>query len=162
MLLRKADLPGPAETGALLDLGCGYGPIACVLATVAPAATVYAIDVNARARALAAANGGPLGVRVSAPDEVDDSVGFAQIWSNPPFKIGKTELHALLDRWLPRLRAGRRGLAGRRPAPGRRLAAPLARRRGLAGDAAREPEGLPGAPRGPTRLTGGLPGPEQN
>ena len=104
VLLRKADLPGPGETGALLDLGCGYGPIACVLATVAPHATVYAIDVNARARALAAANGGPLGVRVSAPDEVDDSVGFAQIWSNPPFKIGKTELHALLDRWLPRLR----------------------------------------------------------
>ncbi|WP_089244917.1 class I SAM-dependent methyltransferase [Asanoa hainanensis] len=106
VLLRKALLPDRSVTGALLDLGCGYGPIACVLATLAPAATVYAIDVNARARALAAANGGPLGVRVSAPEEVDDSVEFAQIWSNPPFRVGKTELHALLGRWLPRLRPG--------------------------------------------------------
>ena len=40
VLLRKADLPRPDTAGALLDLGCGYGPIACVLATVAPAATV--------------------------------------------------------------------------------------------------------------------------
>ncbi|MDG4821177.1 methyltransferase [Asanoa sp. WMMD1127] len=103
VLLRKATLPDPATTGNLLDLGCGYGPIACVLATVAPRATVYAVDVNARARALAAANGEALGVRVSAPDEVDESVGFAQIWSNPPFRVGKTELHALLGRWLPRL-----------------------------------------------------------
>ncbi|GIF65815.1 16S RNA G1207 methylase RsmC [Asanoa ishikariensis] len=103
VLLRKADLPDRTESGALLDLGCGYGPIACVLATVAPSATVYAIDVNARARALAAANGAPLGVRVSDPEGVDDSVGFAQIWTNPPFRVGKTELHALLGRWLPRL-----------------------------------------------------------
>ncbi|WP_203700051.1 class I SAM-dependent methyltransferase [Asanoa iriomotensis] len=103
VLLRKAVLPPAGFDGNLLDLGCGYGPIACVLATVAPRAAVYAVDVNARARALALANGGPLGVRVSAPDEVDESVGFAQIWSNPPFRVGKTELHALLGRWLPRL-----------------------------------------------------------
>ena len=103
VLLRKAVLPTPGETGALLDLGCGYGPIACVLATVAPRAAVYAIDVNERARALAAANAGPLGVRVNAPDEVDETVGFAQIWSNPPIRVGKAELHALLSRWLPRL-----------------------------------------------------------
>jgi len=103
VLLRKADLPGPTATGTLLDLGCGYGPIASVLATVAPRATVYAVDVNARARALAAANTGPLGVRVCTPDEVDEAVRFDEIWSNPPIRIGKTELHALLARWLPRL-----------------------------------------------------------
>ncbi|WP_203712613.1 class I SAM-dependent methyltransferase [Asanoa siamensis] len=103
VLLRKATLPGPDTTGDLLDLGCGYGPIACVLATVAPRATVHAVDVNARARALAAVNGEPLGVRVSAPEEVAESVRFAQIWSNPPFRVGKTELHALLGRWLERL-----------------------------------------------------------
>ena len=40
VLLRKADLPPDPDRGALLDLGCGYGPIACVLATVAPRATV--------------------------------------------------------------------------------------------------------------------------
>jgi 16S rRNA (guanine1207-N2)-methyltransferase len=107
VLLRKAPLP-PADTrGPVLDLGCGYGPIACVLAVAAPAATVYAVDVNARARELAARNAEAVGaadrVRVAAPDDVPDTVRFAQIWSNPPIRIGKSELHALLRRWLPRL-----------------------------------------------------------
>jgi hypothetical protein len=47
VLLRKAELPGLATTGRSSILECGYGPIACVLATTAPAATVYAVDVNA-------------------------------------------------------------------------------------------------------------------
>ncbi|MEV4618676.1 methyltransferase [Asanoa sp. NPDC049573] len=105
VLLRKAPLPAAASVGTLLDLGCGYGPIAAVLATVAPRATVYAVDVNARARALAAANTAALGVRVCAPDDVAEAVRFDEIWSNPPIRIGKTELHALLGRWLPRLSA---------------------------------------------------------
>ncbi|HEX6969220.1 MAG TPA: methyltransferase [Micromonosporaceae bacterium] len=107
VLLRKADLPGPDTTGPLLDLGCGYGPIACVLATVAPAAAVYAIDVNALARRLAADNAVRIGaggrIHVLAPDEVPADVTFAQIWSNPPIRVGKSELHAMLRRWLPRL-----------------------------------------------------------
>jgi 16S rRNA G1207 methylase RsmC len=102
VLLRKAELP---TDGVLLDLGCGYGPIACVLATQAPDATVYAVDVNSRARELTAENAAALGlaVRVCAPDEVPGDVTFDQIWSNPPTHVGKAELHALLERWLPRL-----------------------------------------------------------
>ncbi len=107
VLLRKAELPDPEEPGPLLDLGCGYGPIACVLATVAPAATVYAVDVNARARELAAANAESCGVadrvRVYHPDEVPPEARFTQLWSNPPVRVGKAELHALLSTWLPRL-----------------------------------------------------------
>lgn len=107
VLLRKGTLPGPEETGPLLDLGCGYGPIACVLATVAPRAQVWAVDVNARARELAAGNVAALGladrVRVAAPAAVPEDVTFAQIWSNPPVRVGKAELHALLGGWLPRL-----------------------------------------------------------
>jgi 16S rRNA (guanine1207-N2)-methyltransferase len=105
VLLKKGDLPTAATTGALLDLGCGYGPIACVLAAEAPGATVYAIDVNSRARDLTAGNAAKLGlsVRVSAPDDVPADVTFAEIWSNPPTHVGKAELHLLLDRWLPRL-----------------------------------------------------------
>ena len=107
VLLRKADLPTAATHGPLLDLGCGYGPIACVLATEAPGATVYAVDVNSRARDLTAGNVARLGltsrVEVHAPDDVPDDLTFGQIWSNPPTHAGKAELHTLLDRWLPRL-----------------------------------------------------------
>lgn len=109
VLLRKAVLPGREATGPILDLGCGYGPIACVLATHATAADVWAVDVNARARELAAANAAALGlgerVHVAAPDEVPPELTFSQIWSNPPVRVGKAELHGLLERWLPRLTA---------------------------------------------------------
>jgi 16S rRNA G1207 methylase RsmC len=107
VLLRKAELPAPDLTGQLLDLGCGYGPIACVLADAAPRATVWAVDVNARARELAAANAVALGVagrvRVAAPDQVPAGTSLCQIWSNPPVRIGKAQLHAMLARWLPAL-----------------------------------------------------------
>ena len=110
VLLRKADLPRPDAAGPFLDLGCGYGAITCVLATVAPVATVYAVDVNARARELAAENAARVEaadrVRVAAPDDVPAGIAFAEIWSNPPIRIGKPELHALLRRWLPRLTPG--------------------------------------------------------
>jgi 16S rRNA G1207 methylase RsmC len=106
VLLRKAPLPDGVD-GNLLDLGCGYGPIACVLATTAPGATVYAVDVNERARELAASNAATVGagdrVHVTDPDGVPDDVPFVQIWSNPPIRIGKAELHTMLRRWLPRL-----------------------------------------------------------
>ncbi|WP_285553153.1 class I SAM-dependent methyltransferase [Actinoplanes regularis] len=107
VLLRKGGLPGPDTEGTLLDLGCGYGPITCVLATEAPRATVHAIDVNSRARDLTSENAAKLGlaarVRVAAPDDVPGDVRFTEIWSNPPTHVGKAELHALMDRWLPRL-----------------------------------------------------------
>jgi 16S rRNA G1207 methylase RsmC len=105
VLLRKAELPDPDTQGVLLDLGCGYGPIACVLATVAPRAAIYAVDVNTRALELTRANAAALGVAVDArePDAVPAQVQFQQIWSNPPIRVGKDDLHALLLRWLPRL-----------------------------------------------------------
>lgn len=103
VLLRKAPALDPGTTGVLLDLGCGYGPIACVLATEAPAADVYAIDVNSRARELTQANAERLGLRVHVAVDVPEEVSFDQIWTNPPTHVGKAELHALLGRWLPRL-----------------------------------------------------------
>jgi 16S rRNA G1207 methylase RsmC len=109
LLLRKAPLPGPDTTGALLDLGCGYGPIAVTLALAAPRATVHAVDVNRRALDLCrtnAASAGATNVVVADPTQVPDDVRFTQIWSNPPIRIGKPELHTLLATWLPRLAGG--------------------------------------------------------
>lgn len=109
LLLLDGPRPDPGEVGHLLDLGCGYGPIAITLAARSPAATVWAVDVNERARALTAANADAAGlanVRVAAPDEVPADVRFAGIWSNPPIRIGKPALHELLLTWLGRLAPG--------------------------------------------------------
>lgn len=105
VLLRKA--PPPPGRGTLLDLGCGYGAIACALAGQAPHVTVYAVDVNSRARELAAENAARHGFAdrmvVCAPDDVPADVVFDEIWSNPPIRIGKAALHEMLRQWLPRL-----------------------------------------------------------
>jgi 16S rRNA (guanine1207-N2)-methyltransferase len=106
-LLRAS--PAPPDGGDLLDLGCGYGPIACTLAHRAPASTVWAVDVNERALALTAENAELLGlrsIRTVRPDDVPGTVRFAGIWSNPPIRVGKAVLHDLMAAWLPRLRAG--------------------------------------------------------
>jgi 16S rRNA (guanine1207-N2)-methyltransferase len=106
VLLRKAPLPGP-RGGVYLDLGCGYGPIAMALAATSPAARVYAVDVNQRALELVAENATRCGVadRVLplTPEAVPDEVRFDEIWSNPPIRVGKAQLHETLLRWLPRL-----------------------------------------------------------
>jgi 16S rRNA (guanine1207-N2)-methyltransferase len=107
LLLEEA--PAPPAAGDLLDLGCGYGPIACVLATRSPGATVWALDVNERALALCARNAAAAGlanVRCAAPDDPAVPARFAAIWSNPPVRIGKEALHELLRTWLGRLAQG--------------------------------------------------------
>jgi 16S rRNA (guanine1207-N2)-methyltransferase len=108
--------PGPGDKGAgqpgggdLLDLGAGYGPIALVLARRAPAATVWAVDVNERALDLCARNAATAGlsnVRCVTPGDPALPASFAGIWSNPPIRIGKQALHDLLGEWLPRLAPG--------------------------------------------------------
>jgi 16S rRNA (guanine1207-N2)-methyltransferase len=103
-LLRAS--PTPPGRGHLLDLGCGYGAIACTLAHRAPGTVVWAVDVNTRALDLTALNAAALGlptVRAVPPDGVPASVRFAGMWSNPPIRIGKTALHELLGTWLARL-----------------------------------------------------------
>jgi len=105
VLFREAQ--PPAGPGTFLDLGCGYGVIACALAQAQPAASVWAVDVNERALRLCADNAASLGladrVHIGLPDDVADDLMFDHIWSNPPIRIGKPALHELLLRWLPRL-----------------------------------------------------------
>jgi 16S rRNA (guanine1207-N2)-methyltransferase len=99
-------VPAPPPGGNLLDLGCGWGPIALTLALESPHATVWAVDVNERALELTRRNARALGldnVNAVLPDDVPGDVEFRTIWSNPPIRVGKNELHSLLTRWLPRL-----------------------------------------------------------
>jgi 16S rRNA (guanine1207-N2)-methyltransferase len=106
-MLIRASLP-LATTGDLLDLGCGAGPIALTMARRSPAARIWAVDVNRRARELCTRNArrnGLSNITAAHPDEVPDDISFATIWSNPPIRIGKGPLHELLRTWLGRLAA---------------------------------------------------------
>lgn len=95
--------------GDILDLGCGWGPIALALALHSPKATVWAVDVNERARQLTELNAQKLGlsnVQVCHPDDVPAEIEFTGIWSNPPIRVGKDVLHELMQTWLPKLEQG--------------------------------------------------------
>ena len=104
LLLEEA--PAPPARGDVLDLGCGYGPVACVLAARSPGTAVWAVDVNERALELCARNARTAGlgnVRCLPPGDGSLPDRFTAIWSNPPVRIGKEALHALLSGWLGRL-----------------------------------------------------------
>ncbi len=107
-LLLRADLP-LASAGHVLDLGCGAGPIALAMARRSPDATVWAVDINGRARELCRRNAernGIANIEVAAPEDVPADIEFATIWSNPPIRVGKGALHDLLLDWLGRLAPG--------------------------------------------------------
>lgn len=107
------DTVGAPPAGHILDLGCGWGPIALTAAIRTPAAHVYAVDVNERALDLVSRNATRVAARVDIapisallPDAVAPDLVFDALWSNPPIRIGKTELHDLLSRWVPRVKPG--------------------------------------------------------
>ena len=111
VLFRETEPPAARR---LLDLGCGYGVIGLALAVAVPGSVVRAVDVNERAVLLANENAASLGLgdRFSAvtPDQVPADERYDEIWSNPPIRVGKEALHALLLRWLPRLAPGGRAV----------------------------------------------------
>lgn len=100
-------LPDPSRwpDGPVLDLGCGYGPIAVTVAIRSPERSVWGIEVNERAAEDCRHNAAALSldIRVASPGEVPEDQRFAAIVSNPPVRIGKVALQALLSDWLPRL-----------------------------------------------------------
>ena len=93
----------------LLDLGCGWGPIALTLAAESPHAAVWAMDVNERALDLVRRNASVMrlgNVNAVVPADLPADISFMTIWSNPPIRVGKDELRAMLRMWLPRLLPG--------------------------------------------------------
>jgi 16S rRNA G1207 methylase RsmC len=92
--------------GNILDIGCGWGPIALSLASASPKSTIWAVDVNQRSLELTAANAKRLrlsNIKFVTPEEVPADLEFSGIWSNPPIRVGKDVLHEILLTWLPRL-----------------------------------------------------------
>ncbi|MGB4136273.1 MAG: methyltransferase [Microbacterium sp.] len=101
-----ANTPPLPPGGDFLDLGCGWGPISLSMALQVPRATVWAVDVNERALDLVRRNAASLGltnIHAVRPEDVPDDVMFRTIRSNPPIRVGKNELHEMLEHWIPRL-----------------------------------------------------------
>lgn len=114
LLIDRGARPSQGDSN-LLDLGCGFGAIALALAVRCPDATVWAVDTNHRAVALCTANArdndiGNVRALVVQPDPplggLDPAIGFDGIWSNPPIRIGKRQLHGLVDAAVRRLQPG--------------------------------------------------------
>lgn len=103
----------PPPSGELLDLGCGWGPVALTMGLLSPQARVWAVDVNRRALDLTRLNAEAVESRHALatvlpcpPDDVPADLRFDALWSNPPIRIGKEALHGLLAAWVPRLVPG--------------------------------------------------------
>ena len=70
---------------------------------------MFAVDVNERSLELTKRNAAGAGLEnivVLRPEFVPQEIEFDQIWSNPPIRVGKDELHTIMRTWLPRLRVG--------------------------------------------------------
>lgn len=101
------------SSGDVLDLGCGWGAIGISIARLRPDTKVWAIDVNQRSVEQTIANAKDLeltNVNALLPEELPDELQFDEIWSNPPIRIGKKELHLLLEKYLVKLKAGGRAM----------------------------------------------------
>ena len=107
VLIEQMDLA--PDSGNILDLGCGWGPIALNLGKLRPKSKIWAVDVNTRSLELTEANAKNLAldnITAALPEQVPEQIRFSGIWSNPPIRIGKKPLHELLLKWLPRLENG--------------------------------------------------------
>ena len=108
-LLLKA-LAVPPAAARLADLGCGYGPIGLVLASLAPLAEVYLIDPNERACDLAMKNAVRNGLENIIVKRGEGLAGVPGpidlIATNPPIRAGKQAVYGLMAEATERLSPG--------------------------------------------------------
>jgi len=106
VLLSHLDLA--VDQGTVMDLGAGWGPISLALALKNNSLDVIAVEINPRAKQLLEKNAKNLAVGNIQQRELeqiaDNSVD--QIWSNPPIRIGKKQLHHLLIEAFSKLKPG--------------------------------------------------------
>lgn len=107
LLIESVALP---ETGLIVDLGCGYGPVTALLCSLHHALTYVMLDINERAVDLAKRNTAHAAARV----EVLQSDGFSAVprlqadavLLNPPIRAGKGVVYQLFAQSKEHLRAG--------------------------------------------------------
>lgn len=96
--------------GAILDVGCGYGPIGLALA-VKTNREVHMIDVNQRALDLAKENAklNQISGVTIYQSNIYESVmkkDFSAVVSNPPIRAGKEVVHAIISEAYDHLKSG--------------------------------------------------------
>ncbi|MCI1859262.1 MAG: class I SAM-dependent methyltransferase [Sporolactobacillus sp.] len=99
----------PQIPGAILDIGCGYGPIGLTLGRIFPDRSIVMTDVNERAVHLAQENArvNRVAARVIQSDLYEQVIGrFAAVVTNPPIRAGKQTVHRMLRGAYDRLDHG--------------------------------------------------------
>lgn len=98
----------PEIEGAIIDVGCGYGPIGLSLASSMPSRTIHMVDVNQRAILLSKQNADVNGISNVQIYESDRLAGImapsvAAIVTNPPIRAGKEIVHSIYEQSYDRL-----------------------------------------------------------
>lgn len=101
----------PDLEGAVLDVGCGYGPIGLSIAASFPERNIHMIDVNERALALCKHNAHQNNIEnttIYSSDALSavQEEGFAAILTNPPIRAGKETIFSFYKDSFPKLRSG--------------------------------------------------------
>jgi 16S rRNA (guanine1207-N2)-methyltransferase len=127
-LLIQSMRVGPADH--VLDLGCGYGPIGLVAATLAPRGRAWLVDANLRAAGLAQANARRhrltnVGVFVGNAGSAVRDAAVDVVVTNPPIRAGRRAVQAFIDDAWRVLRPGGRFYLVARTAQGARTLARL-------------------------------------
>lgn len=92
----------PESMAAILDVGCGYGPIGLTLAKERADYRFVMVDINERALELTELNAklnGINNVTIKKSNLLSDVKGdtFAAVLSNPPIRAGKKVVHQLFE-----------------------------------------------------------------
>ncbi|WP_211749512.1 class I SAM-dependent methyltransferase [Paenibacillus sp. Marseille-Q4541] len=109
VLIDAMDLTGAK---AVLDVGCGYGPIGITAAKLAPESIVTMIDINERAVELARHNAiqnqvsSNTVIKQSDRLEVVRNQVFDVILTNPPIRAGKDIVHSIFEQAYEHLTVG--------------------------------------------------------
>jgi 16S rRNA (guanine1207-N2)-methyltransferase len=107
MLERVAFAPGDK----VLDLGCGYGPVGVLAATLTRPEQVWMVDIDPLAVELARRNlalNGVKGAHVQVSDGLKDleETGFDKILVNPPYHADFSVPKAMIEKGFNRLVLG--------------------------------------------------------
>ncbi|GAA3411967.1 class I SAM-dependent methyltransferase [Paenibacillus hodogayensis] len=99
------------EADAVLDVGCGYGPIGIAAAGLATRGEVTMVEINERAVALAAENAAANGMTRARAIQSDlferlEGRRFTKILTNPPIRAGKQVVHRIFEQAYDHLEEG--------------------------------------------------------